>query len=842
MGFLSRFLQRFGYVPTAFAKAAVDAASRQSPALVAQVGNEGAKHPGVTTNDLEYSWRHPYFNAALTHIATASMGVPLRVMRLVPDNATKSAGLFIGKGTAAHYQHAYCTIPRPERASQLKTQGLISEEVDMAHPLRVLLDGVNDRMTWRELIYITLFDLEATGNAYWELAGGRDGNIPSALYRMRPDRVRVVPDARRWVGGYKFSANGKDISYAPEEVLHFRLPHPTNDFYGLSSAETLEKVLKADWSRLAYAEAMMANGFTISGILTPKGEQGINEDEFQRLIDMWNKRHEGPENAGKVAALQDFNWTPTQHSPRDAEYLGMADRHDTEISAVTGTPTQLFKSKDVNRSNYEAAQLQFWSDTMTPLLDFIGGQINEFLAPRYGEDIITEFDLSVVKALQEDMAAQATREDTAFNSGATSIDEYREALGYERLPDEAGARYKRSSTDLYVTADEMQLPAATGTEPGTEGEEDAEEYDEEADYGLFGEEETGDEAAKAVNQIGRRKRAGGGAVPFGGKRHRAILKAMSDRLKKPEQNLIADLQPWYDRLEREVLAKLNTFKAFKASVPDPEALLFKVDVEGNVVWEIVKGPALEAAQAAGYEVLGEIETLLPGLDTSAGLDFSTANPNVLKFIEQKALKVKTVAKTVHDELRQVILKAQEEGTATNDLRDRIMEKFAGLKVYQARRIAQTELASSHNFGAYTAVEESKAARRWISTLDHRVRDSHSVMHGKVAEPGETFPNGLMYPGDPAGKASEVINCRCTIVAEEPKAAVIEPKPKPKPEPKPEPKPKPTPKPKPKPVPKPPKLPKPKPAAKPKPIPKPKPKPKTGPVTFPEAPAGASTWM
>ena len=33
------------------------------------------------------------------------------------------------------------------------------------------------------------------------------------------------------------------------------------------------------------------------------------------------------------------------------------------------------------------------------------------------------------------------------------------------------------------------------------------------------------------------------------------------------------------------------------------------------------------------------------------------------------------------------------------------------------------------------------------------------------KPDETFPNGLLYPGDPNGAAEEVINCRCTLMHE-----------------------------------------------------------------------------
>jgi phage portal protein BeeE len=66
--------------------------------------------------------------------------------------------------------------------------------------------------------------------------GGKGGAMPQQLYRMRPDRTSVVCDKTKWVTGYQFSVAGETLLYEPEEVLHFKTPHPMNDFYGLSTA------------------------------------------------------------------------------------------------------------------------------------------------------------------------------------------------------------------------------------------------------------------------------------------------------------------------------------------------------------------------------------------------------------------------------------------------------------------------------------------------------------------------------------------------------------------------------------------------------------------------------
>lgn len=63
--------------------------------------------------------------------------------------------------------------------------------------------------------------------------------------------------------------------------------------------------------------------------------------------------------------------------------------------------------------------------------------------------------------------------------------------------------------------------------------------------------------------------------------------------------------------------------------------------------------------------------------------------------------------------------------------------------------------------------------RWMATLDSRTRDSHRKLDGEVAGDDGKFSNGLRYPGDPTGLASEVWNCRCTLVASIPGHDVFE---------------------------------------------------------------------
>lgn len=87
---------------------------------------------------------------------------------------------------------------------------------------------------------------------------------------------------------------------------------------------------------------------------------------------------------------------------------------------------------------------------------------------------------------------------------------------------------------------------------------------------------------------------------------------------------------------------------------------------------------------------------------------------------------------------------------------------------RAVRIARTEGHRIQCSAAMDAMEQAKdrgadIVKKWDATLDGLTRESHIAVDGEVVEVEKPFSNGLMFPGDPAGGAAEVVNCRCALL-------------------------------------------------------------------------------
>lgn len=94
--------------------------------------------------------------------------------------------------------------------------------------------------------------------------------------------------------------------------------------------------------------------------------------------------------------------------------------------------------------------------------------------------------------------------------------------------------------------------------------------------------------------------------------------------------------------------------------------------------------------------------------------------------------------------------------------------IAAMDQRAAVKAARTAITSAHSLGKLKGYERAAGMgidvkKQWLAALDSRTRGSHRHLDGEVVELDAEFSNGLKYPGDPDGPASEVYNCRCTLV-------------------------------------------------------------------------------
>ena len=123
---------------------------------------------------------------------------------------------------------------------------------------------------------------------------------------------------------------------------------------------------------------------------------------------------------------------------------------------------------------------------------------------------------------------------------------------------------------------------------------------------------------------------------------------------------------------------------------------------------------------------------------------------------------------VDNRIMENITQSYNDGLGIDEAKDRLTVEYNGLKSWEAQRIARTEINSAQNDGAFDIYGELGVEyHQWWTAQDERVRETpqadHRELHGKIVKVGNSFSNGLQYPGDRTGRIVQWINCRCTTI-------------------------------------------------------------------------------
>jgi HK97 family phage portal protein len=609
------------------------------------------------------------------------------------------------------------------------------------HEVLDLLDTVNDNMTSLELKYLISASLTLTGNTYIFLEGVKDDlSKPKALHLMPPDRVRPVLDRRSWpyqLVGYRMKLENIEMAFKPYEVIHMRLPNPSDFFEGMSPVQAGAEYIDNDNYAQEFNRKFFKNGARPAGFLET---EMIAETQIEALKFGFADMHEGIDNMNRIGVLpKGVKWVGSGASPKDMDFKNLSEDSKQRILAMFGVSRTILGTaeSDTNRATAETADYVFSKRVVKPHMLLICAFLNERLIPRYADNIY----LSFIDPVPEDRAART--DEMAKASGGVPIITQNEArdefmgLG----PTEGGDVLLIPNTMTPAGAKPEVTPVADVTKPGKAISKEIEAKHLKAANGervayrpartrLQERAKQRSEIATSLAESIKEKLAEKLALKkFGSTKEEdeAAWKPFSERTHKAEQEIAETIRKINAEQQTEVMKHLP--RAIEKAI-DPRDLFdiekwisITTDALTHTFEDLFSHEAKVAAEAIGKPNLN------PFSDTAA-----TALHNSI------AMMSKSYQTTVLANLEEVINTGLSLGQGLTELSKGVAEVYGAADGYGAERIAKTEAFRTSNMALKDAWQQSGVVKTIKWYTGNNPCPFCQEMNGKIISIDDNFFN------------------------------------------------------------------------------------------------------
>lgn len=578
------------------------------------------------------------------------------------------------------------------------------------NPIKQLFMQVNGHTTENEFKEQSLSSLELQGNSYWWIVRNTL-NIPTQLYFMRPDYVKILPDVDipGGVKSYEYGTSNRKETFDAGEILHFKYFNPRSQFYGQSPLEAARVTIEADIYAKLYNKQFFRNSARPYGVL--KSKVNLEKKTRKRIKEMWNAAHQGAEKAYRTALLEgDLEYQQLGINQKDSDFIQQLKMYREVIMAIFKIPPAMMDIYEyANYANAEAQRKIFWTDVMQKKLNKIAGYINEFLLfPVWGDQYKVRFDYSNIEVLRENEKDKIDRYAAAIGAALMTPNEARDKMGLEDMP---------NGDSLYLPFNLIAL--GTMNEPTPVKKKSLDDV----------------EVAKNLNRT----------------REQGISK-----LRSRYNNALSDMFKHQGmKLVEAIIDKINEQKSIKADLP-------RIDI--NAVWEEGKFGQMimdVSAYFMGKFIEQGIATAqtLTGIEVAFGLDHPGIKGVPESLLELLSDRTSLASKA---DLKRIITAGIENNTTidgmTRQIRKDVSAKWGDFAEYRAERIARTEASNAYGEGSHRYYKEVGAKyHQWLTMNDKAVADvCYNNQSDGVIPINQAFSSGSIHE-------PQHINCRCSTV-------------------------------------------------------------------------------
>lgn len=268
--------------------------------------------------------------------------------------------------------------------------GKVTEVLE--HPVLDLLYRVNPQMTKYNFIQLSVIYRDLLGASPWILEKANPSDkYPSTMYIARPEFFRVEKDKDGTIIKYVYEIGTYKKEFEPNQVIFLKNYNPKNPDKGIGIIEAVRMTAQNDDMMIQTNNKLLINGAVSSGFL--ETEETLDKKEIKRLEKKAKAKLTGYENAHKIQILQGgMKFKPNIIPPRDLEFIEGRKLNRDEILGIFGVPKSLITFDDVNRASAVAGEYQFNKWTLEPLATEIIEQLNEFLIPKFDNDLWLSFE------------------------------------------------------------------------------------------------------------------------------------------------------------------------------------------------------------------------------------------------------------------------------------------------------------------------------------------------------------------------------------------------------------------------------------------------------------------
>jgi len=643
------------------------------------------------------------------------------------------------------------------------------EEIE-DHPLLDLLNSPNKTMVRFELFRLWSMQDDLCGNVYWRLEGVKnEEDEPIAITPLNPGRIRPVVEAGE-LKGYEYRPEGLAtvVRYQTYEILHFRNPAPAGGFLGRGPAGAAIDAIDSDnWAR-NWMRRFFEQGAS-PGMLF---ESNSNEDSvIKGLRESFEERFSGSSRSHRIGVLPNgVKIAYEGKTGQDMEFSVQRTQSRDEILSAFGVPGVLIGlglGESMNRASADTLEYVYSKWTVRPRLIRFATFLNELLCPRFGDDLVLDFD----DPTPEDFEAKMKVAEASLGRQPwRSVNEIRVEDGL--TPIDGGDNIMGSS--LLVPVGEV--PESKGASAPLKKSV----------------------TPQAVAHKSRFAKNAAKRKEIGDKLAHKILDAVKLYKKSAASTLPEDWAPVWEAIVKRVVPHEKDFQKKMAA--------YAMDMTDRVLSDLAK---VGKKEVAGVKVKGAIEDFVNNpliKEDEVGLIIKLIAPIYQEILTEEGAKaadlvgvafdataartqdalekaVNLMADSYTDEtitlLREKLQEGLDAGDALPDLKKRVQEIGDFSESVRAARVANTEAFRTANFAAKEAWVQSGVVKtlKWYTAADEKVCEFCGPMDGTTVSIEENFFNlGDTVTGSGGGELAVNYapieagtlhpNCRCVTRPDE----------------------------------------------------------------------------